>query len=250
MALALRAGISARHLSFVETGRSVPSREVVHQLAEVLGIPLRERNQLLEAAGYARAYFTTSLDDPAMRQVRKALEFILRQHEPYGAVAVDRCWNIVLANEAHRRSVARLLAGRSVPQRVADNLLRLTFHPDGLRPCIANWNEVGPALLRRVQRELGGRPRDEELAALLEEVETYPGIPEKWMHPTFGPAPGLVLPVRLRAGEIDLRFFGTVTTLGTPQDVTLEEIRIEAFFPADPETEAIVRGSWPGPEGA
>lgn len=238
--LALEAGISARHVSFVETGRSRPSREMVMLLAEVLSVPLRERNTLLESAGYARYYRETGLSAPELAQVRRVIEFILERHEPYSAVAIDRRWNVLMANRSHERMLDHLLSDRSLPANTAGNLLRLTFDPDGLRPRIVNWEEVARALVDRVHREIGGSP-DEESEALLEELLSYPGVPERWRVPDLTRPPPMVIPIRLRAGDSQLALFSAITTLGTAQDVTLRELRIEAFFPADETTERAIR---------
>ena len=239
--LALEAGVSARHLSFVETGRSRPSREMVMLLAEVLAVPLRERNALLEAAGYAGYYREAGLSDPELAHVRQVIDFILERHEPYSAVAVDRHWNVLIANRPHERMLAHLLDGRSIDESTAGNLLRLTFDPDGLRPCIANWEEVARALLDRVHREIG-RSSDEESEALLEELLSYPGVPDRWRVPDLTRSPPVVIPIRLRAGELELALFSAITTLGTALDVTLHELRIESFFPADEATDRAIRG--------
>lgn len=238
--LALEAGVSARHISFVETGRSRPSREMVMLLAEVLAVPLRERNTLLEAAGHARYYRETGLSAPELAQVRRVIEFILERHEPYSAVAIDRRWNVLMANRPHERMLDRLVGDRSLPDPTAGNLLRLTFDPDGLRPCIVNWEEVARALVDRVHREIGGSP-DEESEALLEELLSYPGVPERWRVPDLTRPPPVVIPIRLRAGDLQVALFSAITTLGTAQDVTLQELRIESFFPADEATDRAIR---------
>lgn len=238
--LALQAGVSARHVSFVETGRARPSREMVLHLAGVLEVPLRERNTLLEAAGYARYYRETGLSDPELAQVRGVIEFILERHEPYSAVAIDRRWNVLMANRPHERIIAHLLGGRSLDEATAGNLLRLTFHPEGLRPCIANWDEVARALVDRVHREVGGS-QDEEAEALLEELLAYPGVPERWRVPDLTRPPPVAIPIRLRAGDTELALLSAITTLGTAQDITLQELRIESFFPADKATERAIR---------
>lgn len=239
--LALEAGVSARHLSFVETGRSRPSRRMLLLLADVLSVPLRERNMLLEAAGYARYYRETGLSDPELAHVRQVIEFIIKRHEPYSAVVVDRHWNVLIANRPHERMLAHLLEDRSIDEATAGNLLRLTFDPMGLRPCISNWEEVARALVDRVHREVGASP-DEESEALLEELLSYPGVPDRWRVPDLTRPPPVVIPIRLRAGELELALFSAITTLGTAQDVTLHELRIESFFPADEATDRAIRG--------
>jgi len=238
--LALDAEVSARHLSFIETGRSVPSRAMILRLAEVLELPLRDRNAMLEAAGYARMFRETPLGAPEMAHIRKVLEFILERHEPFGAVALDRHWNIVMSNQA----LQRILAGLVDPSRVwgdgEPNLMRLTFHPHGIRPWIANWDEVGPSLVARLRREAGELNDDPKAAQILSEIMSYPGIPAAWNERDTA-LPPLLIPVHLRKDDLDVRLFSTITSLGTAQDITLQELRIEAFFPADEISERQLR---------
>jgi transcriptional regulator with XRE-family HTH domain len=232
MELALDAGVSTRHLSFVETGRSQPSAEMVLTLAEQLEVPLRERNQLLLAAGYAPRYGDHSLDDPALRNVREAVGHVLSGHEPYPAFAVDRWWNMVASNAA----LGPLLEG------VGDELLappvnciRVALHPEGLAPRILNLPEWKGHLVHRLQREaqLTGDPR---VAELIDEVLGYPGEPA----PQDPSGPSLMVALRLAPGEQGppLSFISTVTTFGTAVDVTVSELSLEAFYPADAETAA------------
>lgn len=237
--VALRADVSTRHLSFVETGRSNPSREMVLLLCEVLDVPLRERNALLEAAGYAAAYRETGLSEPELDQVRSVVRFMLESHLPYSAVAIDREWNVLMANRAHERLLDAVLDD-DVEDRIRSNLLRLVFDPRGVRPAIENWDEVARAVLDRVHREVRGH-RDDEAGALLEEILGYPDVPERWSVPDLTRRPPMVIPIRLRAGDAVLSLFTAITTLGTPQDVTLQELRIESFFPADEATERAIR---------
>jgi transcriptional regulator with XRE-family HTH domain len=232
LALALQAGVSARHVGFVEVGRANPSREMVLLLAGVLDVPLRERNALLLAAGYAPIYRETGLDAPEMEHARKAVELILRHQEPYPAVVMDRYWNVLTTNEAAGRFFSRLIAlPTSGPP---PNIIRLMFDPAGVRPFVANWESVAEALVQRIHREaLGGVP-DRATTALLDEVLAFPGVPSRWRSPDLlAPFPRPYVAVQFRKGDLALDFFSTVTTLGTPLDVTLQEIRIECFFPAD-----------------
>jgi transcriptional regulator with XRE-family HTH domain len=230
--LALEAGVSTRHLSFVETGRSRPSREMVLHLAEQLEVPLRERNQLLLAAGYAPQYAARSLEDAEMAHVRDALGRVLTGHEPYPALAVDRGWNLVASNGA----LGPLLEGVSAELLVPPvNCMRLALHPDGIAPRIINLGEWRAHLLHRLERQIG-LSADDSLRELLDELEGYPGslshVPD--------PAPdGTEIMVGLRVTTDDggeLAFFSTVATFGTAFDVTLSELSIEAFFPADEQT--------------
>jgi transcriptional regulator with XRE-family HTH domain len=252
--LALEAEVSARHLSFLETGRAQPSREMVLLLASVLEVPLRERNGLLQAAGFAPAYRETGLSDPAMAEMAAALRLILRQHEPFPAVALDRHWNRVMANEPYL-STLRLLLGGDATFGVAAyevlpapraNVLRALFDPSGVRPHIANWDQVARHVLARLRREAAfeGDAETEELLADLVRASGLPALSEVLPD---GPQ-AMVIPVEIRAGPRLLRFFTTITTLGAPQDITLAELRIEAFHPADAATEVAMRATPGGRE--
>jgi transcriptional regulator with XRE-family HTH domain len=239
LTLALQAGVSARHLGFLEIGRANPSREMIVLLAGVLDVPLRERNALLLAAGYAPIYRETGLDAPEMEHARKAVGLILQHQEPYPAVVMDRHWNILRANLAAERFFGELI---TLPSGGAPaNIIRLMFDPTGLRPYLANWESVAEALVQRIHREaLGGVP-DAGTADLLEEVLAYPGVPRRWRSPDLlAPFPRPYVAVQFRKGTLARDFFSTVTTLGTPLDVTLQEIRIECFFPADEQTTSSV----------
>lgn len=237
--LSLAADVSSRHVSFVETGRSTPSREMVFRLAEVLAVPLRERNVMLEAAGYARHYRESALSDPELEDVRRVLEFVLERHEPYGTVVVDRAWDVVIANRGHTRMLGFLL-GERADEPVAGNLLDLAFDPDGLRPLIANWEEVARVLLDRVHREHAAWP-DAITEALLERLLAYPGVPERWRVPDLSRPLPVVIPIRLRKEDVEISVFTAISTLGTPQDATLQELRIESFFPVDEASDAAIR---------
>jgi transcriptional regulator with XRE-family HTH domain len=234
--LAIQAQVTPRHVSFVESGRAQPSRQMVLILARALDVPLREQNQLLLAAGYAPLYRETAVDEPAMSQVRAALDRVLAHHQPYPAVVMDRHWDLLLVNPAAAAMFAWLLGGPRSPQPA--NVLRLMFDPDGLRPFVANWEQVGEALVQRVHREAIGGVPDAETAALLKEVLARPGIPERWRAPDLTAAPLPVIPVTFRKDQLAVSYFSMVTTVGTPQDVTAQEIRLESFFPADEATEA------------
>ncbi len=225
--LALEAGISTRHLSFVETGRAKPSPEMVVHLAEQLQIPLRERNQLLLAAGYAPQYAARSLDDPDMAPVRDALGRVLAGHEPYPAIAVDRGWNLVASNAA----LGPLLEGAS-PKLLQPpvNCIRLSLHPDGLAPRIINLGEWRAHLLHRLERQVA-LTGDAQLADLLDEVRSYPGGEEH-----DAAAGEIMIELHLATDDGELAFFSTVTTFGTALDITVSELAIEAFFPADGQT--------------
>ena len=232
--LALDAGVSARHLSFVETGRSRPSREMVLHLAEQLDVPLRDRNQLLLAAGYAPVYEQRPIDAPEMAPVREALDVVLKGHEPYPALVVDRGWNLVLANDS-----VQLLTADVAPELLEPplNVLRASLHPEGVAPRIANLGEWRAHVLDRLRRQVA-LTADDELAALYAELAAYPGGEEG--HAVTGGE--IAVPVRLRTEGGELAFFSTVTTFGTAVDITLAELSIEAFFPADEATTAALRG--------
>lgn len=253
--LAMRAGFSARHVSFIETGRTQPSRQALLILAETLDVPLRERNKLLEAGGYAHIYKQTPLAAEAMRHVRGVLEFILQRHEPYGAMVLDTYSNLLMANGP----AATLMAGLVDPSLMAPaqsgtpaappNVLRLVFHPLGSQRFIVNRHEVLPQLLARAEREMAELSGDDNAAALLAELRGYVALAcagagasvATRATPRALNAADLLLPVHFRINGIDLRLFSTIMTLGTPQDVTLQELRIETFFPADAESEAALK---------
>jgi len=233
LALAAEAAVSIRHLCFVETGRASPSRAMVLKLAEALDVPLRERNTLLLAAGFAPAYRESPLDAPALEAVRNALDAILAQQEPYPAVVMDRGWDLRYTNAAATRFFGFLQAGHDASPPGPANVLRMMFHPDGVRRHVTNWPDVSEALVRRVRRESVGGVTDERAHRILAEILAYPGVPSSLASLDLT-APLLpVVPVSFERDGRRFDFFSTVTTLGTPQDVTLQELRIECFFPAD-----------------
>jgi transcriptional regulator with XRE-family HTH domain len=235
----MEADVSPRHVSFLETGRAKPSRDMVVQLATVLRVPLRERNQLLLAAGFAPLYREAPLDAPELGPVRAALDAILRQHEPFPAVVMNRHWDILDMNQAGRRFFGMLLGPRE--GRPAPNVLRLIFDPKELRPHVMNWDEVAEKLLQRLHREATGGVKDSVTRALLAEILDYPGVPAQLRLPNLAVPLVPVASICFRHERVVYDFFSTVTTLGTPQDVTLEELRIECFFPANPATELQAR---------
>ncbi|MFN0248413.1 MAG: helix-turn-helix domain-containing protein [Kofleriaceae bacterium] len=234
LALAAEAAVSPRHVSFIESGRANPSRDMVLHLASVLDVPLRERNRLLGAAGFAAAYRESDLAAPQLAIVKEALDAILAQHRPYPAILLDRGWNLVGANDAAEKFFAFLLDGQAAP--APPNVLRLVFHPAGLRPWIANWEAVADGLIQRVHRESIGHVIDDDLRRLIAEVIRYPGVPERFQHADLAASLLPVLPIRFERDGRRFAYFSTVTTLGTPIDVTAQETRIECFFPADDET--------------
>jgi transcriptional regulator with XRE-family HTH domain len=229
--LALEAEISTRHLSFVETGKAQPSREMVLNLCDRLEVPLRERNTLLVAAGYAPVFPQRTLEDPALQQARAAVDLVLKGHEPYPALAIDRHWTMVAAN----RAVAPLLAG--VQQALLAppvNVLRLSLHPEGLAPRIANLAEWRAHLLERLRQQIE-ITADATLIALREELRGLPA-PISRTPPPADRFAGVVVPLQLVSEGGTLSFLSTTTVFGTPVDVTLSELAIESFFPADAAT--------------
>jgi transcriptional regulator with XRE-family HTH domain len=239
--LALEADVSARHLSFVETGRSRPSPQLLLNLAEHLEVPLRERNSLLLAAGYAPLFSKTPLTADEMEPVRTALAQVLESHDPYPAVVVDRHWNLVSAN----RAVLAIFTEGVAPHLLEPpaNALRVTLHPEGMAPRIENLAEYSGHLVGRLRRE-AATSGDPELHRLAAELEGYPGVSHE--HADNGVAGRLFVPLALRADRgRTLRFFSTVATFGTALDITIAELAIESFFPADPETAETLRAVIP-----
>jgi transcriptional regulator with XRE-family HTH domain len=238
--LACEADISTRHLSFLETGRSQPSRDMVLHLAERLDVPLRERNAILVAAGYAPVFPERSLDDPALSAAREAIRLVLDGHEPSPAVAIDRHWTLVAANKA----VAPLLAGADAKLLEPPvNVLRLSLHPQGVAQHILNFSQWRGHVLERLRRQIA-TSADPVLMALLEELEGYmapapPDAPDEAVG--HGDPAGFVVPLRIKLhGEV-LTFISTTTVFGTPVDVTLEQLAVESFFPADAATAQALR---------
>ena len=230
--LALEAEISPKHVSFVESGRAQPSRDMILRLAEHLQVPLRERNTLLHAAGFAPVYAERPLDDPALAQARAAVDLVLKGHEPFPAIAVDRHWCLVASNSA----VAPILGGAD-PSLLEPpvNVLRLSLHPNGLAPRIANLAEWRVHLLERLRRQVDATG-DTVLAELFRELREYPvPVGDERSEPPRDYA-GVVIPFELRTPTGILAFFGTTTVFGTPVDITLSELAVEAFFPANQET--------------
>jgi transcriptional regulator with XRE-family HTH domain len=244
--LALTSGVSQRHVSFLESGRARPSRTMILQLSETLDVPLRDRNDWLIAAGFAPAFRARALDDPGMAQVMTAVRMMLSNHEPFPAIAIDRAWNIRLANAAFERMSALLGAalGEDVWRRIGGperNMMRLFFHPGGLAPFIANRAVIAPLLWRRAQREaeaLGGGDMRRVLAELAphQDAATL----------AAASADGALMPVlsfEIEVGGARIALFAVIATFGTAQDVTADELRIESLFPADAATEALFRGA-------
>lgn len=241
MDLALTSQVSQRHISFLESGRAQPSQEMVLQLATGLDLTLRHQNLMLSAAGFAPIHTETDLSAPEMASICKAIEFILRQQEPYPAIVVDRYWNLLRANQG----ATRLLNTFIDPDQLQTlfcvdgkiNLMRVTFDPQGLRPFIANWEVCVGHLLQRVHREANSSLESAQSKALFNELLSYPGVIDFWKTLNRSAQHDLVLGIHLKKEDLNLRFFSTIATLGTPNDITLQEIRIECLFPADEVTD-------------
>lgn len=241
LGLALSSGVSQRHVSFLESGRAQPSRSMILQLSETLEVPLRERNDWLVAAGFAPMFKTRPLDDPRMSQVMAAVRMMLANHAPFPAVAVDRAWNIRMTNAPF--DMLSAMIGADVWARVGGterNLMRLLFHPSGIKPLVANWKLVAPLLWLRAQREaetLGG----EEMKRVLAELGQYQDEDTLWSAEDAALVP--VLPLEIVKDGVRISLFTVIATFGTAQDVTADELRIESFFPADEATERLFRGA-------
>jgi transcriptional regulator with XRE-family HTH domain len=232
--LSFDAGVSQRQISFIETGRSAPNRQTLLDIAQALDIPLRDRNTLLLAAGYAPIYAEGAWNAPEMQSVTKALERMLRQHEPFPALVMDRYWNVLMTNDAAPQFFGCFIdmAARKAPR----NMLHLLFDPNGMRPFIANWEDVAKSLFQRVYRESVGRVIDEKTKALLAELMAYPDVKTEWTTPIALSAMP-VIPIGFVKGDNILSYFSMVTTVGTPQAIAAQELRIECMFPADETTE-------------
>ncbi|WP_368564426.1 helix-turn-helix domain-containing protein [Pseudoxanthomonas sp. UTMC 1351] len=236
--LALAAEVSTRHISYVETGKAQPSREMVARLADTLEMPLRERNALLIAAGYAPQYPETALAAPELARIHRAIDFMLAQQEPYPAFVLDRHWNILMANRAAQRVNHFLLGGRASPHA---NMLRHVFDPDDLRAVLVNWEEVAGDLIRHLHNEIAAAPTDATARALLDEALAYPDVPQRWRTRELATAPSPLLTTAFRRDGQDLRFFSSITIFAAPRDITLDELRIECCFPMDDATAAFCR---------
>jgi transcriptional regulator with XRE-family HTH domain len=251
--LSLETGVSQRHISFIESGRSIPSRQTLLEIAQVLDVPLRERNTLLLSAGYAPVFSETAWNSSQMQSITKALERILRQHEPFPALVMDRYWNVLMTNDSAPRFFSCFIdmSQRKGPR----NMLHLMFDPYGMRPFVEHWDEVAGSLLHRVRTEATGQVIDEKTRELVAALLAYPGgkansaeqIQRRSRQSNLGqtfartsPTGGPILPIiplSFRKDETVLNYFSMVTTVGTPQTVAAQELRIESMFPADGETE-------------
>jgi len=232
--LSLDSGLSQRHLSFIESGRSVPSRQTLLDISQALDIPLRDRNTMLLAAGYAPIYSEGTWNAPEMQSITKALERVLRQHEPFPAMVMDRYWYVILKNDAAPRFFKNFidLEKRESPR----NLLHLMFDPAGMRPYIANWEDVAAGLFQRVYRESVGRVVDEKTKELLATLQAYPDVKTVSRKPQFLSTLPFIPISFVKKGKT-LNFFSMITTVGAPLSITAQELRMECMFPADEESE-------------
>jgi transcriptional regulator with XRE-family HTH domain len=245
--LAGAAGTTQRHVSFLESGRAQPSREMVLRLAATLDVPLRQQNALLLAAGFAPAWRESHLAAPELSMVNQALDHMLAQQEPFPAIVVDRCWNVLRANAGAARLTAFLAAPSPAPAAAGSvNMAEWLLSPGGPRPFLVNWQEVAIYFLREVQADALA-DGSEETAELLQRLLAYPGVPALSHAPALEEPPPPVLAIHFRKGQASLRLFTTIATLGTPQDVTVQELRIECFFPADEATSQVFKEWAAGP---
>jgi transcriptional regulator with XRE-family HTH domain len=241
LTLATEAGISTRHLSFLETGRAHPSREMVDLLAAMLDVPFTDRNELLLGAGFAPAYGQRPLEAPELESLNAALHFILRQQEPYPALVLDGEWNILRQNEASRRIFRLFRQPGVVRDNRPPNAIRSLFDPSALRPFVVNWEELASDLMTKVNRQAALDP-DGGIARLREELLKFPDVPARWSVPQSPELPRPpMMTLRLRRDDLSLAFFSMISTLGTPCDITLQQLKIECFFPADAVTEQTAR---------
>lgn len=239
LALAGEADVSQRHLSFLENGKSKPSREMVLHLGRCLDLSLRDQNALLAAAGFSAEYAERGLDDPDLDEVRHTLDVVLAAHGHIPAYVIDRGWDLVMANAASLGLAA--LAGIDPPAEVSLNVMRTCFHPDGIRSKVRDWDRFAASLLHRLEREIIDRPFDDRLADLLAEARSYPGVVDLPSRPPLPSGNDLMVPMQIETPAGTLKFISMIATIGEPFDVTLEELRIETLLPADRFTESALR---------
>jgi transcriptional regulator with XRE-family HTH domain len=232
--LAGDANVSARHLCFLETGRAQPSREMVRLLGSALDLPLEERNALHVAAGFVPPYSDRGLAADNLQHVRQALDFILRQQEPYPGIVIDGHWDVRIRNQASARLLGTFRAAYEMESGLADNAMHVAFHPKGLRQFIVNWDEFAGQLIQILHREVAQGSRI--AAQLLDEIMAYPGLPAEWRSPRDPAASSPVMTMQLAKGDLRLAFFSTFTTLAMPTDAALQKLKIECFYPADSAT--------------
>jgi transcriptional regulator with XRE-family HTH domain len=232
--LAGDANVSARHLCFLETSRAQPSREMVQLLGSALDLPLEERNAMHVAAGFMPPYGDRGLAADNLQHVRRALDFILRQQEPYPGIVIDGRWDVRIRNEASRRLFKTFHQSYEMEADIADNAMHTVFHPKGLRQFIVNWDEFAGQMIQILHREVAQGSR--VAAQLLDEIMTYPGLPAEWKHPRHPAGSSPVMTMQLQKGDFRLAFFSTLTTLAMPTDAALQQLKIECFYPADTAT--------------
>ncbi len=238
--LALAAESSARHISFIETGRAKPSREMVLRLAATMELPLRDRNRLLNEAGYRAAYAERQLEGEGLDQIKRALNFILEKQEPYPALVMNRCFDVLMINHTGAKLIQALgfrLGGENGPP----NLLRMTLHPEGFRTVVDDWETAASHLLHRAYRQVKGSDKNDPLSQLLAEVLAYPDVPENIIveDPTQDALP--VMPIVINLNGLKLSWITTIASFGTPQDVTAEEVMVECMFPSDEQTDQFAK---------
>lgn len=231
--LALQADISSKHVSFLETGRNQPSREMIMRLTQAMDVPLRDRNLLLNSAGFTPVYLESALDAPAVEQAHEALNRILEKQDPYPAIVLDAGWNLVVQNRGAAALAAMFLPASS---NAGTNALEMLFSADGLQPFVVNWEQLSSMLLMRVFREAIGPESSAQRRDLLARLEAMPTSPQNWKELAGSYPGGPTLDLILRKDDRQYSFFTTVTSFGTPQDITLQELRIESYFPSDDET--------------
>lgn len=239
LGLASEASVSARHLCFLETGRAQPSREMVRQLGNALDLPLEEQNALHVAAGFMPPHGERGLEAENLEPVRQALDFILRQQEPYPAIVVDGRWDIRIRNQGSARVFRGFHAAYAMPPDLASNAMHVVFHPGGLRPFIANWEAFAGHMIQILHREVAQGHR--VAAELLAEIGRYPGLPADWKRPMPPAQSAPVMTMKLQKGDLRFDFFSTFTSLAMPTDAALQKLKIESFFPADEATVNAVR---------
>lgn len=242
--LAIEADVSQRHISFLESGRAKPSREMILRLSQTLDLPLDERNELLTQGGFAPLYAARSLDSPEMQPLVAAMRHQLDHHNPYPAIVVDHAWNLLMSNSSFDNllefsgDAAQLW--HTVCPSGERNVLKLTLHPLGLRAFCEDWQTIGLSVLQRLNREAKAT-QNSALSKLFDELLEIPGIPQNWRESVIDQCPEPVLKMRLKMGEIELSLMTMIATFGTPQDVTVADLRLELFYPCDDDTAAVLK---------
>ncbi len=240
--LALTADVSARHISFLETGRAGPSESMILRLAGVLDIPMREQNAMLRAAGFEPLFQEPDPTEGLSAAIAGALDRMLAHQEPFPMVVMNRLWDVIRQNKAADRLLKRAVADPTSIEDGRINALRMLFDPRQARPFIVNWERAARMILTRLQREVLHHPEDSERHDLLEELLSYPGVPEHWRQPDLASGNDATFTVQLQRDGLRLGFLTTLTVFSAPQNVTLEELRIESYFPLDPETQMLCEG--------